>query len=171
MKDERYSIIYSSKTGNTKKLAETIYKILPRNGCDYYCAADKIDYELSDVIYIGFWTEKGFADSLTIVFFNQLKKQKIFFFCTACFGAMVKFFKNIINNVKRKIDSSNIIIGTFMCQGKMPLSVRARYEKMKQQNNLSINVDNLITNFDKALSHPNEKDLKKLEKIIKSIYS
>lgn len=42
---------------------------------------------------------------------------------------------------------------------------------MKQQNNLSINVDNLITNFDKALSHPNEKDLKKLEKIIKSIYS
>ena len=58
-----------------------------------------------------------------------------------------------------------------MCQGKMPLSVRARYEKMKQQNNLSINVDNLITNFDKALSHPNEKDLKKLEKIIKSIYS
>ena len=31
MKDERYSIIYSSKTGNTKKLAETIYKILPQN--------------------------------------------------------------------------------------------------------------------------------------------
>ena len=171
MKDERYSIIYSSKTGNTKKLAETIYKILPRNGCDYYCAADKIDYEFSDVIYIGFWTEKGYADSLTIDFFMQLKNKKIFLFGTAGYGESEKYFKNIINNVKRKIDSSNIIIGTFMCQGKMPLSVRARYEKMKQQNNLSINVDNLITNFDKALSHPNEKDLKKLEKIIKSIYS
>ncbi len=171
MKDERYSIIYSSKTGNTKKLAETIYKILPQNECDYYCAADKIDYELSDVIYIGFWTEKGDADSLTIEFLKQLKNKKIFLFGTAGYGESEKYFKNIINNVKRNIDSSNIIIGTFMCQGKMPLSVRARYEKMKQQNNLSINVDNLITNFDKALSHPNEKDLKKLEKIIKSIHS
>ena len=123
------------------------------------------------MIYIGFWTEKGDADSLTIEFLKQLKNKKIFLFGTAGYGESEKYFKNIINNVKRNIDSSNIIIGTFMCQGKMPLSVRTRYEKMKQQNNLSINVDNLITNFDKALSHPNEKDLKKLEKIIKSIYS
>ena len=31
MKRERYSIIYSSKTGNTKKLAEAIYNTLPQN--------------------------------------------------------------------------------------------------------------------------------------------
>ena len=30
MKSERYSIIYSSKTGNTKKLAETIYNTLQK---------------------------------------------------------------------------------------------------------------------------------------------
>ena len=36
MKSERYSIIYSSKTGNTKKLAETIYNTLSKNECDYY---------------------------------------------------------------------------------------------------------------------------------------
>ena len=171
MINERYSIIYSSRTGNTKKLAEAIYNVLPQNSCDYYGEVDKIEDELSEVLYIGFWTEKGDADLQTIELLKQLKNKKIFLFGTAGYGESEKYFKNIINNVKRNIDSSNIIIGTFMCQGKMPLSVRARYEKMKQQNNLSINVDNLITNFDKALSHPNEKDLKKLEKIIKSIYS
>ena len=46
-----------------------------------------------------------------------------------------------------------------MCQGKMPLSVRERYEKMREQNNISLNIDKLIANFDKALSHPNKVDL------------
>ena len=166
MINERYSIIYSSKTGNTKKLAETIYKILPRNECDYYCAADKIDYELSDVIYIGFWTEKGDADSLTIEFLKQLKNKKIFLFGTAGYGESEKYFKNIVDNVKKNIDSSNTIIGTFMCQGKMPLSVLERYKRMKEQKSFMFNIDNLIANFDKALSHPNENDIKKLEKTI-----
>ena len=61
MKSERYSIIYSSKTGNTKKLAETIYNTLSKNECDYYGEVNKINGELSDMIYIGFWTEKGLS--------------------------------------------------------------------------------------------------------------
>ncbi len=167
MKDGKYSIVYSSKTGNTKKLAETIYNFLPQNECEYYGAVDKIDGKLSDVIYIGFWTEKGNADSLTVEFLNKLKGKKIFLFGTAGYGESEKYFDGIINNVKKNIDSSNTVIGTFMCQGKMPLSVRERYKKMKEQNNVSFNVDNLIANFDKALSHPNENDLKTLEQIVK----
>ena len=163
MKDERYSIIYSSKTGNTKKLAEAIYNTLPQNKCDYYGTVDKIDDVLSNVIYIGFWTEKGNADHLTIDFLNKLKNKKIFLFGTAGYGESEKYFEGIINNVKKNIDSSNTIIGTFMCQGKMPLSVRERYEKMREQNNISLNIDKLIANFDKAFSHPNKEDLKTLE--------
>ena len=163
MKRERYSIIYSSKTGNTKKLAEAIYNTLPQNKCDYYGTVDKIDDALSNVIYIGFWTEKGNADHLTIDFLNKLKNKKIFLFGTAGYGESEKYFEGIINNVKKNIDSSNTIIGTFMCQGKMPLSVRERYEKMREQNNISLNIDKLIANFDKALSHPNKEDLKTLE--------
>ena len=86
MKRERYSIIYSSKTGNTKKLAEAIYNTLPQNKCDYYGTVDKIDDVLSNVIYIGFWTEKGNADHLTIDFLNKLKNKKIFLFGTAGYG-------------------------------------------------------------------------------------
>ena len=163
MKRERYSIIYSSKTGNTKKLAEAIYNTLPQNKCDYYGTVDKIDDVLSNVIYIGFWTEKGNADHLTIDFLNKLKNKKIFLFGTAGYGESEKYFEGIINNVKKNIDSSNTIIGSFMCQGKMPLSVRERYEKMREQNNISLNIDKLIANFDKALSHPNTDDLKTLD--------
>ena len=96
MKRERYSIIYSSKTGNTKKLAEAIYNTLPQNKCDYYGTVDKIDDVLSNVIYIGFWTEKGNADHLTIDFLNKLKNKKIFLFGTAGYGESEKYFDEFI---------------------------------------------------------------------------
>ena len=35
MKEERYSIIFSSKTGNTAELANAIRDALPQENCDY----------------------------------------------------------------------------------------------------------------------------------------
>lgn len=43
-----------------------------------------------------------------------------------------------------------------MCQGKMPQSVRDRYMKMKAQPEHSANIDALIKNFDRAISHPEQ---------------
>ena len=34
MHNENYSIIFSSMTGNTRKLADKIYEILPKESCD-----------------------------------------------------------------------------------------------------------------------------------------
>ena len=54
-----------------------------------------------------------------------------------------------------------------MCQGKMPLSVRQRYEAMKAQPDHAPNLDALIENFDKALSHPDAADLEQLKQAVK----
>lgn len=54
----------------------------------------------------------------------------------------------------------------YMCQGKMPPSVRERYMKMKVQPEHPENIDALIENFDRALSHPDGNDLERLRKII-----
>lgn len=166
MIDEKYSIIYSSKTGNTQKLAEVLQNILPKHNCQYYKTVEKAPKDLSNLLYIGFWTDKGTADTQTIEFLKQLKNKKIFLIGTAGYGGSQNYFEGIINNVKKNIDSSNTLIGTFMCQGKMPLSVKERYKKMQEQNNSSLKIDDLIANFDKALSHPDAADLKKLEEQI-----
>ena len=92
MGKERYSILFSSMTGNTKELADAIREILP--------------------------------------------------------------------------DASNTVIGEYMCQGKMPQSVRERYVKMKEDPNHKPNLDMLIENFDRALSHPDKADLEKLQKSV-----
>ena len=166
MIDKKYSIIYSSKTGNIQKLAETIQNILPKDNCQYYGTVEKAPKNLSNLLYIGFWTEKGTVSMEMIEFLKQLKNKKIFLFGTAGYGGSQNYFEGIIKNVKKNIDSSSTLIGTFMCQGKMPLSVKERYKKMQEQNNSSLKIDQLIANFDKALSHPDAADLKKLEEQI-----
>ena len=59
-----YAIVYSSKTGNTKILADTLHDCLPQEGCDYFGIPDPAAME-ADTLYVGFWTDKGNADVRT----------------------------------------------------------------------------------------------------------
>ena len=58
MDKEKYSIIFSSLTGNTKKLADTIRAVLPAEDCDYFGAL-KAEELHSEILYIGFWTVRA----------------------------------------------------------------------------------------------------------------
>ena len=165
MKNNKYSIIVSSLTGNTKMLADAIYDVLPKENCDFY--GDKTQIPQSKMLYIGFWTDKGSADCDTLKLLQSLKNRKVFLFGTAGFGGSDEYFKKILSRVKQSLDLSNVVVGEYMCQGKMPQSVRERYVKMKELTNAPANLDMLIANFDCALSHPDMDDLEKLKKIIK----
>ena len=165
MDQERYSIIFSSVTGNTRMLADTIRETLPREKCDYFGACDGAEAK-SELLYIGFWTDKGNADAATLALLAKLRGKKIFLFGTAGFGGSEAYFQKILNHVKQSIDSSNSVVGEYMCQGKMPPSVRERYMKMKVQPEHPENIDALIENFDRALSHPDGNDLERLRKMI-----
>lgn len=96
----------------------------------------------------------------------NLKGRKIFLFRTAGFGGSAAYFQKILDHIKQSVDPSNTVVGEYMCQGKMPQSVRDRYMKMKAQPEHPANIDALIDNFDRALSHPDEDDLERLRKII-----
>ena len=167
MKNKKYSIIYSSLTGNTKVLADAIHGALPQDECEYFGVSDTV-IPSSELLYIGFWTDKGNADTKTLQLLSQLKNKQIFLFGTAGFGGDVSYFEKILTAVKENIDESNTVIGAYMCQGKMPMTVRARYEKMKQEANAMPNVDMLIENFDKALTHPDADDLQKLRALVQN---
>ncbi len=165
MSAERYSIVFSSVTGNTRQLAEAIRESLPETGCDYFglCSAEALK---SEMLYVGFWTDKGNADEASQALLKTLKNKKIFLFGTAGFGISEAYFRRVLDNVRLSIDESNIIVGEYMCQGKMPQSVRERYVALKAQPQHPANIDALIENFDLALSHPDAADLDKLKKLV-----
>ena len=53
-----YAIVFSSKTGNTKLLADTLHTCLPQENCCYFGTPDPAALE-ADELYVSFWTDKG----------------------------------------------------------------------------------------------------------------
>ena len=192
MNGKGYSIVFSSRTGNTAELAEAVRAALPEGACEHFgsvdgdgncdcdtgCAGDGDRngssfgsntgaIPASETLFVGFWTNQGVADQAAQKLLEQLKDRKIFLFGTAGFGGSEAYFQAILDKTKAFIDDSNAVIGTFMCQGKMPQSVRERYVKMKEQPNHMPNLDAMVENFDKALSHPDADDLEKLANLVR----
>ena len=158
----KYSIVFSSVTGNTRQLADAILSALPQEGLHYFGAPSEIALE-ADRLYVGFWTDKGHCNKEIAAFLESVKGKEIFLFGTAGFGGSQEYFDKILASVQKHIDHSNTVVGTFMCQGKMPASVRERYVKMKSSPLPIPNIDTMIENFDKAISHPDHEDIDRLK--------
>lgn len=157
-----YSIVYSSRTGNTALLAQTIRDTLPANDCVYFGAPDAKALA-ADTIYAGFWTDKGTCDEQVAQFLQNLSGQKVFLFGTAGFGGAPAYFEQILNRVRENLPETTELIGSYMCQGKMPAAVRARYEAMEDNPRRAA----MIENFDRALSHPDAQDLDALANAVR----
>lgn len=156
------SIVYSSKTGNTRQLADAIAAALPENDI-LYTGAPCETALAADRLFIGFWTDKGSCSSEISAFLKTVKGKQVFLFGTAGFGGDAAYFDKVLSAVKKHLDGSNTLLGSYMCQGKMPQSVRDRYVKMKASPVPIPNVDSMIENFDRAATHPDAEDLQKLK--------
>ena len=153
-----YAIVYSSRTGNTALLAQTVREALPREMCCYFGEPD--DKALSaETIYVGFWTDKGTCDEQIARFLQSLTNQRVFLFGTAGFGGAAAYFEQILDRVKQNLGPEVQVIGTYMCQGKMPQAVRERYQAMED----SPRRTSMLKNFDQAMSHPDQQDLTRLK--------
>lgn len=156
-----YSIVCSSRTGNTRALAEAIRDTLPPADCCYFGTPDEAALH-ADRLYIGFWTDKGTCDSDTAAFLARLTDQEVFLFGTAGFGGSDAYFEQIIQRVELLLPPTVQVLGHYLCQGRMPQAVRQRYEAMED----SPRRTQMLENFDAALPHPDENDLRKLQKAV-----
>lgn len=149
-----YAIVYSSKTGNTRLLAETLRDTLPTADCLYF--GEPSDEALrAERIHVGFWTDKGTCDAGTAAFLARVTTQEVFLFGTAGFGGAPEYFDKILSAARQNLPDGATVCGSYMCQGKMPMAVRARYEQMEDSPRRQM----MLENFDAALSHPDTADL------------
>ena len=70
-----YAIIYSSRTGNTKLLADGIRSVLPAESCVYFGPVSGAEREVAqaDVVFAGFWVDKGSCDEEMAGFLSGIK--------------------------------------------------------------------------------------------------
>jgi len=156
-----YAIAYSSRTGNTAQLAQAVREALSEEECRYF-GEPHAEALVADTIYVGVWTDKGTCDEQTAHFLKGLTNQRIFLFGTAGFGGAPAYFDQILGRVKENLGPNVQVVGTYMCQGKMPQVVRDRYEAMEDSPRRTM----MLENFDRALSHPDQQDLDGLKQAV-----
>ena len=157
------AIVFSSRTGNTALLAETLRDLVP--DCCYFGAPDPAALE-ADRIYVGFWTDKGSCDGDSAAFLKTVTSQQVFLFGTAGFGGDPDYFAGILKKTVKYLKHPENLAGTYMCQGKMPMTVRQRYEKLQAGHIPVPNLQSMLENFDRALSHPDSGDLNGLREAV-----
>ena len=163
----KIAIVYSSNTGNTKIIAEAIKEELSNEDIVYFGKPEN-NIE-ADIYIVGSWTDKGNCSSEIKEFLTNLNYKKIAYFGTAGFGGQVEYYQTLFNRVKENINDTNQILGYFYCQGKMPMSIRDRYEHLIKENPEDKNLQVSIKNFDEVLEHPNKEDIEQVKLWIKHI--
>lgn len=163
----KYAILYSSKTGNTAQLAQAIQSALPAGDCQFF-GAETQQIPDTECVFVGFWTDKGTCDADAAQVLTALRGKKVFLFGTAGFGENQAYFDKILERVAGQLDASNTLLGGFMCQGKMPISVRERYKKMLAETTDKEAMQGMLDNFDRAAAHPNQEDLAQVQAAVRA---
>ena len=116
----------------------------------------------ADVVFVGLWCDKGSCSPAVQHFLQGLAGKRVFLFGTCGFGESDEYFAQILDSVRAYLPADAQCIGGAMCQGKMGVGVKRRYEAMLEKDPENAQARMLIENWNKAQSHPNEEDFSRI---------
>ncbi|MDR1921570.1 MAG: flavodoxin family protein [Candidatus Adiutrix sp.] len=159
-------VVYSSLTGNTKKVAEGLFSVLGEGAAEAAACVDvkdKPDPSGYDLIVPGFWVDKGQADAATLSFFEKTAHKKVAFFFTLGAYPDSEHADNVAADAaKRLTDNGNVVLGHFRCQGKVDPALLERMKKMLPPDHPHAQMTpERQARLDEAAKHPDAADLDK----------
>lgn len=159
----RIKVVYDSKTGNTKKVADAIYSALPisaeRDILDIHDYRSEED-DGWDLYFVGFWIRRSSASVEVLQRLSQLHHCGIALFGTCgilpvdASGAM-----SLAETVSVWIPEDSRYLGSFLCRGRMDISVRNCCAAKRGTPEDGGRIDQFLRAFDEAMLHPDAADL------------
>lgn len=157
-----YLVLYNSQSGNTKHIAASVFSSLPEGSKDLIDIMSGKPLPEAATYFIGFCVHRGTCRIEVSDLIGSLEHKNIALFGTCGMGNSPEYYHLIEKNVSAWVNSSCQYLGCYLCQGKMPMPVRQKYEKMRTEKNAA-QIDGFIKNFDMALTHPDREDIKKAQ--------
>ena len=158
-------VIYSSQTGNTRKLADAVYETLtgPKKIFTVNDAPDPSGY---DFIALGFWFMSGRPDPgtleyMSMEYFGNIRGKRLFLFATH--GAAVDSLtaEDGMSYAKMLTSEANIV-GKFSCQGEVNPEIIEKARALRE-------VPEWIAQAPEAANHPNDADIEELKRVLCSV--
>lgn len=162
------AIIYSSLTGNTKKVAEKIWEVSDKM-MEIFNVQDVTSIDSYEEIILGFWVDRGTADKKMLNLIERIKDKKVSFFATLGAYPDSDHAKKVIMNVTELLEKNNNKVDkTFICQGKVSDSLKERMKTLPKEHPHYPDEARLKRWAD-ADKHPNEEDFSNAQKIFSEV--
>jgi len=153
----KFLIVYSSQTGNTKKLAEAVYESVTGEK-EIYPISEAPEPDGFDLIAVGFWLQAGKPDPKTMEYLPKIGSGKrLFLFATHGAASDSDHVNNALIAAKGLSPDSEIA-GMFSCQGEVNPKV---LEKVSAKPQPPI----WLKDAPDAKGHPNDTDIDTLKRI------
>lgn len=160
------AIVFSSVTGNTKKVAYEILKAMPTTKIyDLKDGSQGIEEEL---LFLGYWVDRARPNKEMEVFMEQLKGKHIATFGTLGAYPDSEHAETTLKNVTEIIEKNNILLGNFLCQGKIDPKITEMFKK-SGANGPHHMTEERLKRHQEAAKHPNEKDFEAARNFIREM--
>ncbi len=157
-------ITYSSLTGNTRKVAESIFNVI--DGEKIMIPVSEVG-ELKDYdrVIVGFWVDKGDANQEARDFMALLENKTVGIFGTIGARPDSPHAEKCINNVAARVAAKNKVTATFLCQGAIDPKIIAQMLRMAASpDNPHPITEERKKLWQDAASHPDADDLENARK-------
>jgi flavodoxin len=153
-------VVYSSQSGNTKKLAQAMYESLTASKAMYPVseAPDPAGY---DFIALGFWLQAGKPDPKSAEYLAKIGKKPLFLFATHGAAAGSQHALAAMDYASSLAPEAHIL-GTYSCQGEVNPKV---LEKASSKPEPPV----WLADAPNAAGHPDEADIDVLKRRISKI--
>lgn len=162
----QYEVLFVSQTGNTEKLATAIYEAIPDGEKEIQRLNSDTPLDLAETYFIGFWTNRGTCSFEVLDYISELHGKNVALFGTCGMGSDPAYYDRIIKQVSAFLPEDNLYLGAFLCQGKMPMQVRNKYQELLEHGDHDGLARRMLRNFDEALLHPNQEDYVQARKFV-----
>lgn len=156
----KFLITYSSRTGNTRKIAEALAKKAPEGSVlsDMAEAPSTDDF---DVIFVGYWIDRSMPDAKAKKFLHSLEGKKVVLFETMGADPTSEHAYTTFANTGTCLSEGNQVMGVLAFQGTVDPALIAMMKKMPAGS--AHNSAQMEATTKEAAKHPNEEDFRKAE--------
>lgn len=154
------AVVYSSRTGNTRRLAEDL---ATRYGLSLSSVQDAPAFPDGTPLILGAWTKRGGPDPRMAEYMGRLRSRDVFFFCTMAAYADSPHAAGCLERAKGLLEANGCrLAGHFLCMGRLdPLVLAHSRHPMTPERKARLL---------EAESHPDEDDMKALAEAVSSAF-
>ncbi len=149
-------VVYSSKTGNTKKVAEAVQAALPE-GTPIRLAPEMSDISDFDLVYMGYWVDRGTADEAAREAMAKITGKKVALFATLGAYPDSDHAKESLEKGAACLGADCDVVGTFICQGAIDPALQERMRQFPPDHPHAVTPERL-QRWKDASTRPDEED-------------